>query len=472
MGASGRSADLRGDTIAAVATAPGRSALAVIRLSGAGARTISARVGVSAALSERTPHRVTLHACDAHDEPLDDALVTLFAGPRSATGEDVVEFSVHGGAFVPPAVLAALVQAGARPALAGEFMERAVRNGKLDLLQAEAIGDLIDARSRAMHRTALRQLSGALSHRLTALRSALIGVEALIAYDIDFPGEDDGPQPRARALEASERVIAELEALMATLPAAELGRDGVTVVLAGAPNAGKSSLFNALAGERRAIVSVVPGTTRDAVEVLVDHDPWPLRLVDTAGLRASADSVERLGVEVSEQRLAGAHLVLVCGDSEDAVRAADAVVAPLTVAMRIGVRTKCDLDARSVDATRDATRSSVMTLAAAPAPVRVSAVTGAGLADLRGAIADAVRRMQPDPAEEMPMVTRARHVAALRAARDEVLLFREAWERDELPAPVAATHLRAAAHAMDELLGGIDVDEVLERVFRTFCVGK
>lgn len=467
MGARARSADDRGDTIAAVATAAGRAALAIVRLSGPAARDIGARVCAPWPPAPREARRVRVHQMDDPSAIIDDALVTLFPAPRSATGEDVVEFSVHGGSFVSASVMAALVEAGARPALAGEFTERAVRNGKLDLLQAEAVADLIDARSRVMHRAALRQLSGALSHRLTALRSALIDVDALIAYDIDFPGEDDGPLPRARALEASARVMAELDALMATLPAAELGREGVTVVLAGAPNAGKSSLFNALAGERRAIVSDVPGTTRDAIEVLVEHEPWPLRLVDTAGLRTSDDVVERLGVEVSMHRLAGAHVVLVCGEDAASMRAARSTIAALDVppSTIVAVRTKADL----IPAAQRAALPT--TLDSAPC-VAVSATTGEGLAELRAAITDAVRATVPDPAESSPMVTRARHVAALRAAHEEVEAFHTAWERDDLPAPVAATHLRAAVHALDELLGGIDVDEVLERVFRSFCVGK
>ncbi len=477
MGARARSADARGDTIAAVATAAGRAALAIVRLSGPAAREVAARVCTPWPIAPRAATRVRLrapHGGTSHDDAahagasadaalIDDALATNFPAPRSATGEDVVEFTVHGGPFVSTALMAALVAAGARPALAGEFTERAVRNGKLDLLQAEAVADLIDARSRAMHRTALRQLSGSLSHRFAELRRALIDVDALIAYDIDFPGEDDGPQPRTRALEASARVVDALDALMDTLPAAELGRDGVTVVLAGAPNAGKSSLFNALAGERRAIVSEVPGTTRDAIEVLVDHDPWPLRLVDTAGLRASDDVVERLGVEVSMQRLSGAHVVLVCGDDDASLRAATAAVEELGVPAQalIQVRTKSDLLA-----------DGAAPGAVASHAIAVSATTGAGLAALREAITNAARTAVPEPPESSPIVTRARHVAALRTARGEVDAFRAAWERDDLPAPVAATHLRAAVHALDELLGAIDVDEVLERVFRSFCIGK
>ena len=463
MGANGRSAEIRGDTIAAVATAPGRGALAVVRMSGADAPRIAARTCAPWPVPPREATRVRIHRIDSPDEAIDDAIVTWFAAPRSATGEDVVEFSVHGGRRVSAMVLAALVGAGARPALAGEFTERAVRNGKLDLLQAEAIADLIDARSQASHRAALRQLSGALSSRLNGLREALLDVEALVAYEIDFPEEDDGPQPRSRASSAAREVITSLDALLATVPSAELGRDGVTVVLAGAPNAGKSSLFNALVGDPRAIVSDIPGTTRDAIEVLVDDDPWPLRLVDTAGLREGADDLERLGVGVSERRLAGAHLVLACAaDDRELVTTCERIGA-LSPARRIAVRTKADLLRESWVPTESLEADAV---------VAVSAVNGEGLTTLRDAIRDSLRTIVPDPVEELPMITRARHAHALELARAETTIFIAAWDEATLPAPVVATHLRAAVHALDELVGAIDVDEVMERVFRTFCVGK
>ena len=316
-----------------------------------------------------------------------------------------------------------------------------------------------------MHRAALRQLGGALSHRLGELRDALLEVEALIAYEIDFPEEDDGPLPRARALEAACRAGAGIEALLATLPGAELAREGVVVVLAGAPNTGKSSLFNALAGDARAIVSANPGTTRDALEILVDDDPLPIRFVDTAGLRESVDAVERLGVEVSLRRLAGAHAVLVCADEDAALHRACETIADLSAAPRIAVRTKADL-LMDGDAWR------------APAGVRaertlaVSATTGAGLPALREAVRAIARAHTPDPGEEHPVVMRARHVSALRTARTEIALFVEAWSVGLLPAPVAGTHLRAAVLALDELMGGIDAEEVLGRVFSSFCVGK
>lgn len=416
---------------------------------------IARRLGVPAAPAARTATRVRLHAGDSPAEPLDDAIVTWFPAAQSPTGEDLVEFSVHGGTYVVAAVQAALLAAGAVPALPGEFTERALRHGKIDLLQAEAIADVIEARSRATHHAAMRQLSGALTRALADLREALVAVEALLAYDIDFPDEDDGPQPRGRITSAAQAVHEALARLGATLPAAELGREGVPVVLAGAPNAGKSSLFNALLGDARAIVSEIPGTTRDALEALVDESPYPWRLVDTAGLRDSDDALERLGVEVSARWLARAGVVIVCAEDDEALARAEAAVAARTSSPRVPVRTKAD---RAPTVRADA--------------VSVSALEGRGLEALRAAVREAVATAHPPPSEEQPLVTRARHAVAVTRARDEVAQFIAAWEADALPAPVAGTHLRAAILALDELTGAIDVEDVLERVFRSFCVGK
>lgn len=428
-------------------------------MTGPAAGAIARRIGVPADLVPRRATRVRLHEVDRPDAMLDDAMATWFAAPGSPTGEDLLELTLHGGSFVSTQLLAALTAAGAVPALAGEFSERAVRHGKLDVLQAEAVADLIDARSRAMHRAALTQLSGALSRRLLALREALLQVEALLAYDIDFPEEDDGPQPRARIAVAAAEVVAALDALGATLPMAELGREGVPVVLAGPPNAGKSSLFNALLGDARAIVSEIPGTTRDAIEALVDERPYPWRLVDTAGLRDTDDRLERLGVEVSARWLARAGVVLVCAADDDSLQAAAAVVAEATRAPQLLVRTKSDAATPvHTDVRTDA--------------LAVSALDGTGLEALRAAIRATVDAAHPAPAEDQPIVTRARHAAALGAARAEVAAFIAAWDADALPAPVAATHLRAAIAALEDLTGAIDVEDVLERVFRSFCIGK
>jgi len=281
------------DTIAALATPPGRGAISVVRLSGNKALEIAQKI-VSPWPIE--PRRVTLCRIMKPDREriLDQALVTLFVSPDSFTGEDLIEISGHGGHYVPALVMEVLISCGARQALPGEFTRRAVLNGKLDITQAEAIGDLVDARSDLMHRTALSQLDGGLSRRIAALRSQLISVEALIAYDIDFPEEDDGPIPRERISAEVELLLIGLDALLATVPLGEMIREGAVVVVAGLPNVGKSSLFNALLGQSRAIVTDIPGTTRDAIESFLETERWPLRLVDTAGLRDATDTVERI----------------------------------------------------------------------------------------------------------------------------------------------------------------------------------
>jgi tRNA modification GTPase len=459
-----RAPHVRDDTIVAISTAPGLGAIAIVRVSGALTGRTCRRV-VSPQnewpLRAREATRCWIHAVDDTTTVLDEGLVTYFPAPHSYTGEDVVEISTHGGVYVPLAVCAALVEAGARTAEPGEFTERAVLNGKFDLIRAEAVADLIESRSRAAHRTAIRQLSGALSARLAELRNGLIEIEALLAFDIDFPEEDDGHLSRGRVTSAAELLIARLDALLATIPMAELGREGATVVLAGEPNAGKSSLLNALVGEARVIVSATPGTTRDAVEVLLDHDPWPIRLVDTAGLRDSDDPVERLGVEVSERYLTRAHVVVACAPSAVALAQTVSAIRDKTHAPIVGAYTKADLSPNG-----EGVR------AAAYPVVRVSALAGTGLQELLACVTNAIVGAVDGVDPETPMITRARHRTALSRARAELVAFRGAWTAAALPTPVVAVHVRAAGAALDDLIGVIDIDDVFARVFSTFCVGK
>jgi len=442
------------DTIVALATAAGRGAIAVIRLSGARAIDIARALGASG-LQPRRATRVALR--QPNGEPLDDALITWFAAPRSYTGDEVVEIATHGGHVVPALVLAACVAAGARPATPGEFTRRAVLNGRMDLVQAEAVADLIDARTTAMHRQALSQLDGGLSRRLLALRDDVIHLEALIAYDIDFPEEDDGPIAPARIKKAAESLRDALRALMHTAPQAAVLRDGVLVVIAGPPNAGKSSLFNALLGESRALVTPIAGTTRDAIESVLDRAPLPLRFVDTAGLRDTADEIERLGIEVSTRYLGQAQVVLACGACAADIEATTSVIASRANGIVIPVLTKVDLGV--VDTTGTA--------------IGVSAETGQGIRRLleaidRAAAASAVGL----PAGDAVLVTRERHRAGLAAAHEELAEFLLAWESGALPAPVAAVHLYAARESLSDLIGVVDTEDVLDRVFREFCIGK
>ncbi|MEO8192299.1 MAG: tRNA uridine-5-carboxymethylaminomethyl(34) synthesis GTPase MnmE [Gemmatimonadales bacterium] len=444
------------DTIVAVATPPGRGAISVVRMSGRDAFRIAGQVVVPWPLESR---RSTL--CRILDREkshvLDQALVTVFTAPETFTGEDLVEISGHGGHYVPAVVMAALVSCGARQALPGEFTRRAVLNGKLDIVQAEAIGDLVDARSEAMHRTAVRQLDGGLSRRIDALRNNLISLESLIAYDIDFPEEDDGPISRERVTAEVEILLISLDALLVTVPVGEMIREGAVAVIAGQPNVGKSSLFNALLGQSRAIVTEIPGTTRDAIESYLETSNWPVRLVDTAGLQDTADTVERIGIEVSERYLGWADIVLACGDTRESLSATVAALGEMTNAATIRVRTKSDLDDG---------------LPVFEAEVSVSAETGEGLSALLSLVDDTLSTKVGKGVADMPILTRNRHIHGIRQARSEIAAFGEAWKEAILPAPVAAVHLRSAAIALESLIGAVSTEDVLDRVFSSFCVGK
>jgi tRNA modification GTPase len=455
-----------GDTIVAVATAPGRSAIAVVRLSGPAAFSVAERAIRPWPLE---PRRAALcRVYDPNDQSLiDQCVVSVFPAPRSYTGDDTVEFSTHGGHAVPEALVAVLLRAGAREAKAGEFTRRAVLNGKLDLLQAEAIGDLIDATSDSMRRIVLHQLDGGLSRRVENLRNGLLDLEALLAYDIDFPEEDHGPISRARVSESAESVQQMLRGLLETTPATELIREGAVVVIAGRPNVGKSSLFNAIVGEKRAIVTDVPGTTRDAIEARVQFRVWPLRLVDTAGLRNTDELVERLGIEVSERYLKGAHLIIACDDDPaelprviDGIRAVGS--API-----VAVVTKADRQIQPGVPSLSHGEGSM------PASVlRVSAYTRAGLSALGDRIEGELENRYGSIPVARPALTRARQRVAIEQASRELAAFQEQWESAELPAPLAAAHIRSAIAALDELIGVVDTEDVLSRLFATFCIGK
>ncbi|MDQ6737477.1 MAG: tRNA uridine-5-carboxymethylaminomethyl(34) synthesis GTPase MnmE [Gemmatimonadota bacterium] len=443
------------DTIAAIATTEGRGAIAVLRISGPHAFDIARQHVNPWPASHR--HVTLCTVRDRDREVLDEALVTTFVAPLSFTGEDVVEIATHGGQLVPTLVLAAMVSSGARIALPGEFTRRAVINGKMDLVQAEATGDLIDSTSRAMQRVALAQLDGGLSRRIEELRDEVIELEALISYDIDFPDEDDGPIPRSRVEAAISEVIASLESLIATAPAGELVRSGALVVIAGEPNVGKSSLFNAMLGKRRAIVTEIPGTTRDAIEAVLDTGEWPLRIVDTAGIRETTDAVERLGIEVAREYLESADVVLACGETtEEIERIRDAVTAMGEAHIAL-VQTKSDLGAPA---------------AAGKAVYRVSATSGDGINALVDGIAREVSERFGGVALDAPVITRERQRYCVAQALEEMIAFDHGFAQKGLPVSIAAVHLRSAANALADVTGTIDVEEVLDRLFRTFCVGK
>lgn len=454
------------DTIVSLSTAPGLGAIAVVRLSGPEAtRVLEALCTSRSELPDiRRPTLVDL--CDPDDgTPLDRAVVTRFAAPASYTGEDLVEISCHGGWLVPSLVVAACVSAGARQAEAGEFTKRAYLRGKLDLVQAEAIADLIDARSKALHGAALNQLERGLSARVGALRKRVVKVEALLVHHIDFPEEDDPPVPIEDVAREAEALIGELDVMLATAPEGALLREGALVVFAGRPNAGKSSLYNALLGEERAIVTSEPGTTRDALESGVQLGGFPFRLVDTAGLRAGGELVERMGIEVARRYLDRADVILFCVPADEALSdEGRGFLAGRGRTPVILLESKADL----TDAARHGAYADEMGLGGY---VCVSIESGQGLDHLRRLLPELVYSGLISADSEVPVLTRRRHAKALEIARSEVEAFRSGL-LEGLPAEIAATHLRCAGTALEELLGVVSVDDVLDVVFRDFCVGK
>jgi tRNA modification GTPase len=437
------------DPIAALATPAGRSAIAVIRLSGDGAFGIAARiVAAFDSLSPRQAHLAAFRRADG--SAIDQGLYTVFPGPSSYTGEDMVEFSTHGGFIAPAALLAALYAAGARAAAPGEFTRRAVLNGKLDLLQAEAVGDLIDATAPAQARVALTQLDGALSKRLDGLRQSLIGLEALLSYSIDFPEEDDGPLPVERILAVLDSNRSQVEQLLRTSIGGQRVREGALLVIAGRPNAGKSSLFNALVGTDRVLVSEVPGTTRDAVEAFTDFEGWPIRLTDTAGLGDFEHKVDQMGVGVSRRYIEASDLVLLC---VEAGRELDGAERDLLGEKVILLRTKCDLHPGAGEG------------------IAVSVVTGQGLDLVRRRAAERVFGERIQLADLEPVLTRERHRERLLQAQAALEQARqECGPRGD---PVLVSHhVREATTHLGELIGTVDIEAVLDRVFASFCIGK
>jgi tRNA modification GTPase len=315
-----------------------------------------------------------------------------------------------------------------------------------------------------MRRVVLHQLDGGLSRRIGDLRTQLLDLEALLAYDIDFPEEDAGPVNRAQVADAAAVIQETLQGLLATAPAGELVRDGAIVVIAGRPNVGKSSLFNAIVGEHRAIVTEIPGTTRDAIEARVQLNTWPVRLVDTAGLRATDELVERLGIEISRRYLENAHAIIACDDELSLLPGTAASIRTVGAAPVLSVLTKADRPAASLSSVAD--RNSTTEI------LPVSAQTRAGLSQLSRQLEQLLETHYGAIPVARPALTRTRQRLAIEHAAKELAAFQTYWATASLPAPVAAVHIRAAVGALDELIGTVDTEDILSRLFATFCIGK
>lgn len=442
----------------------------MVRLSGPGAvAVVEGLLGPGAPTGDRLdPRRPTLRALydPSSGDFLDRAMVTLFSEPASYTGEDVVELSCHGGLIGPDLVVEACKRLGARGAEPGEFTRRAYLNGKLDLVRAEGIADLVEARSAALRRVAIGQMEGGLSTRIADARGAVIGLEARLLHHLDFPMEDDAPVSLEEIAREARDVSDRLERLAATAPGGLLLRDGALTVFAGRPNAGKSSLFNALLGEERAIVTGEPGTTRDAVEAAASLNGYPFRFVDTAGLREAPGEVERLGIEVARRYLGGADVVVYC---LEATRSSDAEDRRFLEGLRrvpvVLVRTRADEVAEPVPSGLEPREMD-------GPEIPVSAPAGTGLDQLQEALRSAAfNSVVGALAEEVPVITRERQVAKVRAAAGEVRGFAGALEAG-VPGEVASAHLKTAETLLEEMLGIVEREEVLDRLFADFCIGK
>ena len=457
---------LTSDTIAAISTPPGPGAIGILRLSGPRAAEIAGacfRPLGGGSLTGRAPRTLVYgDLLDREGAVIDRALATYTRGPASYTGEDTAELQCHGAPMVLALGLEALFARGARQARAGEFTRRALLNGRLDLTQAEAVGDLLEAGSREEARNAAGQLSGALSRRIGAVYSALVDVMAHFHAVLDYPDEDIDPFTReglSAALEGQEEALGRL---IATYRRGRQLKRGVRCALVGRPNAGKSSLLNALAGYDRAIVTDIPGTTRDTVEETVELGGVPLRLIDTAGLRESDDPVERLGVARSRAAMEEAELILVLWDSSRPVTEEDEALLERAMALAptILVWTKEDLSSAPVPFLR---------LDSPPPAVEVSARTGAGLDGLSRAVAELFPR--ETGAASGQLLTNERQVQAAGRALEAVRRARTALGAGMTP-DALLTDVEEALEALGELTGQSVREDVTDRIFSKFCVGK
>jgi tRNA modification GTPase len=449
------------DPIVAVASAPGRGAVGIVRASG---RDLSPLIAAVCGRTLVPRHATLLPFIGTDGQPLDRGLAIHFPAPHSYTGEDVLELQAHGGPVLLQLLLARCLEAlpGARLAEPGEFTERAFLNDKLDLAQAEAVADLIDASTETAARSAARSLSGAFSREIEQLARQTIELRTLVEATLDFPEEEIDFLEKAGARARLEAIDAAVEAALARARQGALLREGLRVVLAGQPNVGKSSLLNALAGAELAIVTPIPGTTRDRVSETIQVEGVPLHVIDTAGLRAdeqAADEVERIGIGRSWEAIGAADAVIFLHDltrlDDAAYRAADEAIAdrlPPGVPV-LQVFNKSDAGAHAVPA----------------GAITLSARTGAGLDALRQAL---LRAAGWQPAAEGLLIARARHVEALRRTREHLGHARQHAQQRDAALDLLAEELRLAHQALGEITGEFSSDDLLGEIFGRFCIGK
>ncbi len=442
-------------TIAAIATPLGVGAVSMVRISGPSALAVADLASGGKASSAPPRTAVYCRLFDAAGEVIDDGLLTVFPAPNSYTGEDSVEFTGHGGILVTREVLGQFLACGAIAAGPGEFTQRAVLNGKLDLTQAEGVMDLISAQTRLSMRAARSQLEGTLGRRTTEARDQLLETLAHLEAWIDFPDEDIDPQTGALLRGRVQAVLQVVDSLLSTADQGRILREGVRTVIFGEPNVGKSSLLNRLLGFERAIVSEIAGTTRDTIEEVINLNGIPLRLVDTAGVREAADRIEAEGIQRTVRQIEAADLLLEIADASRP-RPPEAVL-PATSASHLLILNKSDLGEHASWSGIQATR--------------LSCASGDGFENLSLTIRDALHFSDADWGEHAVAIN-ARHQASLALARTALLAALELLDDEAADAELAAIDLREALDALGEIPGRVDTEDLLGVIFSSFCIGK
>ncbi len=456
----------RADCIVACATAPGRGAIAIVRISGGEAGSVLGRIFRPSKARSLRPWRLVHGRVVDPDTgaELDEALAVLMPAPRSYTGEDCVEIQVHGSPLIVEQLVQYALRAGARLAERGEFTRRAVLNGRIDLLQAEAVADLIDARVEAGARAAWSQLQGALSLRLEGLRSRILAILAEVEAAVDF--SDDEPQVMEAGAQRLlvDALCSDIAELLGGFAACRRFREGFRTTLVGRPNVGKSSLINALLGCGRMLVSDEPGTTRDTVEETVDLGGLAFVLVDTAGVRPSRSKAEQAAIERTRQAVSDADIGLFVVDGSTAITDEDFALLDETaaIAQRLVVVNKADLGCRILAAER-------VRLGACGVPVlEVSALTGAGCDELAGAL---ISLASPSHARPPVGITRVRHRSALEGTAAALTRVAQMLDRQQ-PPELIAVDLRTALNSLAGVVEPVDNEDVLDVIFGEFCIGK
>ncbi len=447
------------DPIVAVATPFGESAIGVVRLSGKGVLNIARRFfRTRSQIKPRFAHFGTL--VDEKEEIVDEGILIYYKAPRSYTGEDMIELSLHGNPLILKKALDLFLKAGCRLAEPGEFTKRAFLNGKLDLAQAEAVAELITAKTELARKASIRQLKGELSKYVNSLRESLLELSAYIEADIEFSEEDIPTLTKEQVLSMVERILEGIDQLLKTAKTGKFLREGMRLAIVGRPNVGKSSLFNALLREERAIVTDIEGTTRDYIEGTLNIKGIPVVLVDTAGIRDAKDPVEKIGVERSVKKIEEADVVLFVLDGSVGVKEED---------LKIYEKVK-DRDTIVVINKID--------LGEAPLPleifeghsiIKVSALTGHGLKDLEEEI---LRKAGLVVQEGLNVYVSVRHEELLRKSKEVLERFRDKYEKEDISPEIAMLDIREAADYLGEIVGHITTEDVLGSIFSRFCIGK